>query len=47
MKIAITFAPGVFDYGISDAFIHDMPPGQPDINKYNELKGIFKMVCLC
>lgn len=32
---------GVFDYGITDAFIHKMPPGKPDENKLNELKQVF------
>jgi len=32
---------GVFDYGISDAFVHTMPPGKPEIEKLNELKQVF------
>lgn len=32
---------GVFDYGISDAFIHNMPPINPDRNKSDELKQVF------
>ena len=32
---------GVFDYGITDAFIHTMPASKPDRNKMNELKQVF------
>lgn len=32
---------GVFDYGITDAFIHTMPPGKPDKDKIDELKQVF------
>jgi hypothetical protein len=32
---------GVFDYGITDAFIHTMPPPRPDKNKADELKQVF------
>ena len=32
---------GVFDYGISDAFIHNMPPPNPTKAKINELKQVF------
>jgi hypothetical protein len=32
---------GVFDYGISDAFIHTMPIIKPDKNKLDELKQVF------
>jgi hypothetical protein len=32
---------GIFDYGISDVFIHDMPPENPDANKIIELKQVF------
>ncbi len=32
---------GVFDYGISDAFIHTMPHPDPDSNKLSELKQVF------
>lgn len=32
---------GVFDYGISDAFIHTMPEGDAPPEKINELKQVF------
>jgi hypothetical protein len=32
---------GVFDYGISDAFVHTLPPPEPDKDKMNELKQVF------
>ena len=32
---------GVFDYGISDAFIHTMPDPDPGSPKINELKQVF------
>lgn len=32
---------GVFDYGITDAFIHIMPDANPDRNKMDELKQVF------
>lgn len=32
---------GVFDYGISDAFIHTMPGAVPDKSKLDELKQVF------
>lgn len=32
---------GIFDYGISDVFIHEMPPENPDPNKIIELKQVF------
>jgi len=32
---------GVFDYGITDAFIHTMPASNPDKNKKDELKQVF------
>jgi len=32
---------GVFDYGISDAFVHTMPPPKPDKEKAGELKQVF------
>lgn len=32
---------GVFDYGITDAFVHTMPPGKPDKTKMKELKQVF------
>jgi len=32
---------GVFDYGITDAFIHHMPEPKPDRNKLDELKQVF------
>lgn len=32
---------GVFDYGISDAFIHTMPAPEPDKSKLDELKQVF------
>lgn len=32
---------GVFDYGITDAFIHTMPLTKPDKNKRDELKQVF------
>ena len=31
---------GVFDVGISDAFVHNMPPGKPDKDKEEELKQV-------
>jgi len=31
---------GVFDVGISDAFVHTMPPGKPDKDKEEELKQV-------
>ena len=31
---------GVFDYGITDAFVHTMPPITPDPQKVNELKQV-------
>lgn len=32
---------GVFDYGITDVFVHKMPPEKPDKNKLDELKQVF------
>jgi hypothetical protein len=32
---------GVFDYGITDAFVHEMPPVKPDLEKLSELKQVF------
>jgi len=32
---------GVFDYGISDAFVHSMPPTAPEQKKVDELKQVF------
>ena len=32
---------GIFDYGISDIFIHNMPPAQLDEKKIDELNQIF------
>jgi hypothetical protein len=32
---------GVFDYGITDAFIHTMPPVRPGKAKENELRQVF------
>ena len=32
---------GVFDYGISDAFIHNLPEADPDVSKKDELKQVF------
>ena len=32
---------GVFDYGITDAFIHNMPQGKPGKIKSDELKQVF------
>ena len=32
---------GVFDYGITDAFVHHMPPVKPDKSKMEELKQVF------
>lgn len=32
---------GVFDYGITDVFVHEMPPVKPSKDKYEELRQIF------
>jgi hypothetical protein len=32
---------GIFDYGISDVFIHEMPPVKPNEAKYGELRQVF------
>lgn len=32
---------GIFDVGISDAFVHEMPPVNPDKDRLNELKQVF------
>jgi hypothetical protein len=32
---------GVFDYGITDVFVHKMPPASPDKEKLDELKQVF------
>jgi len=32
---------GVFDYGITDAFVHQMPPIHPSDDKLDELKQVF------
>lgn len=32
---------GVFDFGITDAFVHEMPPTNPDKEKHDELKQVF------
>jgi hypothetical protein len=32
---------GVFDYGITDVFVHKMPPAKPNKDKYEELRQIF------
>ena len=32
---------GVFDYGITDAFVHTMPPINPSRNKRDELRQVF------
>lgn len=32
---------GVFDHGITDAFVHIMPPTNPDKDKLDELKQVF------
>lgn len=32
---------GVFDYGITDVFVHSMPSDKPSKNKINELKQVF------
>lgn len=32
---------GVFDDGITDVFVHKMPPAKTDKSKYNELKQVF------
>lgn len=32
---------GVFDYGITDVFVHKMPPAKPSKVKYDELKQVF------
>ncbi|TQD28442.1 hypothetical protein [Methanolobus vulcani] len=32
---------GVFDHGISDVFIHTMPPTKPNKKKKEELKQVF------
>lgn len=32
---------GVFDYGITDAFIHTMPPSDADKDKLGELRQVF------
>jgi hypothetical protein len=31
---------GVFDYGISDAFVHTLPVGTPDEEKISEIKNV-------
>lgn len=32
---------GVFDYGITDVFVHEMPPAKQSKDKYEELRQIF------
>lgn len=32
---------GVFDYGISDAFVHSMPPAKPNKEKLEQIKQVF------
>jgi hypothetical protein len=32
---------GVFDYGITDVFIHKMPPVKPPKEKLDELRQVF------
>lgn len=32
---------GVFDYGITDVFVHKMPPAEENKEKYEELKQVF------
>ncbi|MGZ3750956.1 MAG: hypothetical protein ACXVB0_00900 [Mucilaginibacter sp.] len=32
---------GVFDFGITDAFVHTMPPPNPDTSKTDELRHVF------
>lgn len=31
---------GVFDYGITDVFVHNMPPAEPDKKKLREIKQV-------
>jgi len=32
---------GVFDHGITDVFVHNMPPAEENKEKYDELKQVF------